>query len=428
MFEVDKVKIGKHIAELIDASEYKSDRQFGIAYLKLRYGSLDEAAIPNIQNRICQIKKGNKWIQIEDLPIFAELLGVSIEDIVSAGTSYAPVTSRVTNYSIASSNNLDEFEAYVKRADKLILNPDEYNKTVIDYALEAGNYQFLKYLMDKKYIWFVGPDKKRYHNSFGEYGAGFGAGTDIKRREPGYVDILDTWLKDKDDLRFKMISLAIKNKDFDMLNRLHAKEIPLLYTINHFLIFNPKEDKLPESKNVAQFLQNIATCPNTTLAYFFEPFTIESAIRDDKNTFFFPYAGNVLDIMIKNKASNTARFIEMATKYNRTVLAQLQKQIDNGINSSKEYYDQLNYPEVYNDVFIRNETLRDYYFYSNTGFVAFTAPRFTKKDAYNGFITNVIHVTSKSSDAELQFLINELNEIYDTFVKYLDEKENCHLN
>lgn len=58
MFEVDKKKIGEHIAELIEASEYKSDRQFGIAYLNRRYGSLDEAAIPNIQNRICQIKKG----------------------------------------------------------------------------------------------------------------------------------------------------------------------------------------------------------------------------------------------------------------------------------------------------------------------------------------------------------------------------------
>lgn len=34
MFKVDKVQIGKHIADLIDASEYKTDRQFGIAYLK----------------------------------------------------------------------------------------------------------------------------------------------------------------------------------------------------------------------------------------------------------------------------------------------------------------------------------------------------------------------------------------------------------
>lgn len=422
MFEVDKTKIGKHIAELIEASEYKNDRQFGIAYLKLRYGSLDEAAIPNIQNRICQIKKGNKWIQIEDLPIFAELLGVSIEDIVSAGTSYAPVTGRVTNYSITSSSNPDEWEAYANREDKLILNPDEYNKTVIDYALEAGNYQFLKFLMDKGHLKFVGTDKQWYHDNFGEYGAGFGAETNIKRRDHGSVDILDTWLKNKDDLRFKMIALAIKNRDFDMLNRLHAKEIPLLYTINHFPNFNPREDKLPESKNVTQFLQSVSTSPNTTLAYFFEPFTIESAIKNNKNTFFFPFAGRILDLMIENKADSAARFIEKATTYNKTVLAKLMNEFESSIKSSKEYYNQLKCPEVYNDELIRTEALRNYYFYSKTGFVAFTTPRFAKKDAVKGFITNIIHVTAKSSDPEIQFLIDELNETYDSFMIYLNKK------
>ena len=30
-----------------------------------------------------------------------------------------------------------------------IFNPDEYDKTAIDYALEAGNYPFLKYLTEK---------------------------------------------------------------------------------------------------------------------------------------------------------------------------------------------------------------------------------------------------------------------------------------
>ena len=44
-----------------------------------------------------------------------------------------------------------------------ILNPDEYDKTAIDYALEAGNYPFLKYLTEKGYIWFVGEDKKEYY-------------------------------------------------------------------------------------------------------------------------------------------------------------------------------------------------------------------------------------------------------------------------
>ena len=55
MFTLDKVEIGRHIADLIDESRFKSARQFGIEYLRVRYGSVDEDAIPNIQNRISQI-------------------------------------------------------------------------------------------------------------------------------------------------------------------------------------------------------------------------------------------------------------------------------------------------------------------------------------------------------------------------------------
>ena len=41
-----------------------------------------------------------------------------------------------------------EWDKYINREDKLILNSDEYCKTVLDYALELGNYEFIKYLMD----------------------------------------------------------------------------------------------------------------------------------------------------------------------------------------------------------------------------------------------------------------------------------------
>lgn len=426
MFTVDKVEIGRHIKNLLDESSFKSARQFGKEYLRIRYGSVDEDAIPNIQNRISQIINGKKWIQMEDLPIFAELLGVSVEDIVSAGASSAPSSGRVTNYSIAHSDDPKAWNAYIHRDDKLFLNPDEYNKTVIDYALEAGNYAFLKFLMDEKHIWFVGDDKKQYHDSFGEHGSGFGAGTDIKRRAVGYNDTLDTWLKDKDDLRFKMMSLAIKNKEFDMLIRLHAREIPLLYTINSFLIINPREDKLPESKNTEQFVQNLASCSDTTLAYFFEPFTVESVIRNEKNTFIFPYAGAVLNQMIKRKEKNTARFIEKATQWNKQVLSQLQKAIDESVTACKDYYDPLNYPDVYNEAFVRAEALRYYYFWPNTGFVAYTNARFSKEAPVGGFITNIVHVTVKSSDPEMQFLIDELNGTYDTFNTFCQEKEVKH--
>ena len=131
MFTVkDNKVIGGYISELIKEKNYKSDRQFGIAYLKLRYPktNIENDDIQNMANRICQIKKGNKKIQLEDLPIFSELLGVSIVDILSAGTYVKPYSSRVSNYSIAFSKDPDEWEKYINREDKLILNPDEYNK------------------------------------------------------------------------------------------------------------------------------------------------------------------------------------------------------------------------------------------------------------------------------------------------------------
>ena len=423
MFTVDKTEIGRHIADLIAESHFKSARQFGKKYLELRYGSVDEDAVPNIQNRISQIINGKKWIQMEDLPIFAELLGVSIEDIVSAGTSPAPSSSRVTNYSIAHSDDPAAWEAYACRDDKLILNPDEYNKTVIDYALEAGNYAFLKYLMDKEYIWFVGDDKSMYHNSFGEYGPGFGAGTSIERREIGYDETLNLWLKDKDDLRFKLMSLAIRNKDFDMLERLHAREIPLLYTISHFYVGNPRDDKLPESRNTEQFLQNLATCSGETLKKFFEPFTVGSQRADEENTFVFPYAGAVLDKMIKQRRRDAARFIGMATEWNRQVLSKLQEAIDEDTTACKEYY---NYLGVRSEEHIRSEALREYYYYPNTGFVAYTCARFERKAPVKGFITNIIRTTAKSSDPELQILIDELNETSEFLNNLRQEKEAKH--
>lgn len=427
MFTIDKKEIGHHIADLISESRFKSARRFGIEYLKTRYGSADADAIPNIQNRICQITKGNKWIQIEDLPIFAELLEVSIEDIISAGNFSPEASNRVTNYSIAHSNNPEVWKDYIQRKDKLVLNPDEYNKTVIDYALEAGNYPFLKYLIDSNYIWFVGDDKQKYHESFGGYGACFGAGTSIKRRDIGHTDNLDLWLKEKDDLRFKLMALAIKNKDFDMLDRLHAREVPMLYKLSHLYGWHPHEYKLPQSKNTEQFIKGLALCTDTTLSYFFEPFTIESAYRGEKNTFIFPYAGLLLEQMIKQKNHNAHYFIEKTIKHNKGVLNLLNKAIDESTKSCNTYYERLKLSNTYTKQFIKAEATRDLYLYPDIDFVAFTYPRLIGTEAIKGFITNIIHINVKSSDSDVQFLINELNVTYESIRKLFTEKEAKHV-
>lgn len=415
MFKTYNTKIGKHLSDLIKNSEYKNDRQFGIAYLNLRDGEANPDDIQKMQNRICQIKKGNKGIQIEDLPIFSELLGVSIEDILSAGTALAPASNRKSNYSIAFSKDPAEWESYIQRDDRLILNPDEYNKTAIDYALEAGNYSFLKYLTDKGYIWFVGDDKKEYY-------IGFGAGTSIKRREIGFHDPLEYRMKEQDDLRFKMIALAIRNKDFEMLNTLHAREIPLLYTINPIQHWTLKDKQLPSSANIEQMIETIASSENTAISYFFEEFETEAESNALRSTFVFPYAGKVLDTMITEKRiAESKRFLEKAIDHNKKVQKCLKKLVDKSKTRCKELNSDLPDSSYYDDAYFRREALREYHFYSDTGFVAYYMPFYVKNAT--GFITNVINVTVSSKDTEVQFLIDELIKSYNYFIDQNKKKE-----
>ena len=414
MYKTDNTKIGKHLADLIKQSEYKNDRQFGIAYLQLRDGTANPDDIQKMQNRICQIKQGNKGVQIEDLPIFSELLGVSIDDILSAGTALTPVITRKSNYSIAFSKDSAEWEAYINRDDKLILNPDEYDKTAIDYALEAGNYPFLKYLSDNDYIWFVGNDRNEYY-------LGFGAGTSIKRREIGYHDILEYRMKEQDDLRFKMIALAIAAKDFDMLEKLHAREIPLLYTINAIQHWTLKDKKLPSSPNIEQMIDNIASSENTALAYFFDDYEIESDRSAIKNTFVCPFAGQILDKLIANKRiSESKRFLEKAIDYNKRIQKKLLTLVDKSQACCKELYQYDSNP-YYDDAYFSHEAWREYYFYPDMGFVSYYMPFFAKDTT--GFITNVIDVNVSSKDSEIQFLIDELKKTINTFQNQFMNKE-----
>ena len=155
MFKVENnnAKIGMYLANIIE-QKYDSKRAFCRAYIQATGEEPTSETITNMSNRLNQIMKGRKSIQTYDLPYFTELLGLSCEQILSAGECSAPTVKRVTNYSVACSKDPAEWERYINRADKLVLNSDEYGKTVLDYALEFGNYEFIKFLMDNKYIWF----------------------------------------------------------------------------------------------------------------------------------------------------------------------------------------------------------------------------------------------------------------------------------
>lgn len=415
MFKTDNTKIGNYLAALIKNSRYKNDRQFGIAYLTLRDGTANPDDIQNMQNRICQIKKGNKGVQIEDLPIFSELLGVSIETILSAGTALVPASTRKSNYSIAYSKDPAEWEAYINLESKPILKPDEFDKTAIDYALEAGNYPFLKYLMEKEYIWFTKKDES------GDC-VGFRTGTSIKFDFRERTDYLDCRLGRDDDLRLKLISLALKNEDFEMLDVLHAREIPLLYGISYSTCQIASADSFPNLPNsFKQLIRDIAQSKRNVIAYFFKEFEIKTR-QDSINTFIFPYTGEILDVLIEKKRLSECKYLlKIAVEHNQKVQRNFQNLFDRSMEMCREYYANCGYESIRNEAHYKQENLYSYHFFPESGFIAFSTPYYIQ--TVTCFVTNIAKVTQNSSDTEVQCLINELNKTYDFFINYLSEKE-----
>ena len=138
MFELKtNEEIGAYLKKLI-LSKYPSCRQFCIAYIDLTIDFSDDPQdlrsdeIRKLTNRLSQILKGKKGIQTYDLPIFSELLGVSCEQMLSAGAVCKPITNRRTNYNIAFSTDERDWIEYINREDCIASYADEFGKTVVD--------------------------------------------------------------------------------------------------------------------------------------------------------------------------------------------------------------------------------------------------------------------------------------------------------
>lgn len=427
MYTVNNKQIGKYLSKLIENSCFKNDRQFSIAYLHLTKTSKTTENIQNMQNRLCQIKKGNKGIQIYDLPVFTELLGVSTDEILSAGKLKLPASTHKTNYSIAFSKNPKEIETYLNREDKLFLNCDEYNKTFIDYALEAENYMLLKYLIDRNYIWFVGDNSEKYfyrHLDDGQDFESFGAGTSIKRREVDNIDTLEYTFKHQCDLRYKMISLALKEKDLEMLNKLHAKEVPFLYRLDMGCSYVVENFVLSKTKNFQEFIETIVGSDNSIINYFFEPFTIKYTHLGHKynfkNIFIAPFTGKILEALIINhQVFESKIFLQKAINHNQKMKNIILKNIENYKQTLTNYYEHQDVRNWENtEEMINADLYREYMFCKDNGFIRFSPFFLAKPGTENRIITNIINVTVNSNDSEVQFLINELNQLYFSFDEF----------
>lgn len=395
MFRVDNKAIGIYISGIID-SKFSSSRDFCRKWLALNNEVENEDTIRNKANRLSQIKNGSKYIQTYDLPAFSELLGVSFEQILSAGKRGASNAVRMTNYYIAQSQSEREWQEYIDRDDKPILCKDEFGLNTIEYALQFQNYSFIKFLMDKGYIWF---DNRKKYNDF----MPFGAGTSIQKinfedrgngwfiRKPDMND-LEFKLATEDQLRLHIISLACDNDDPDMLEKLRAREIPELYQAHYLLYSHPDFN----ANYDAAIVRHIAKSNAKILDYFTDSFEIRNQIKyidgsERKHTFIFPYISQLLDQLILNDSPFANRALEKMLEYNVSVYNKLNKLIKASVENGGYWGDDWKERLIFSE---------------NGGIVSF-------RDS-TGIITNIATVTRKSSDPDTCILIEKLNRTYES--------------
>ena len=401
-----KIKTDEEIGEYLDyliRKNYPSVRKFCQDYLRLDKRPVNDDETRKMANRMSQIIKGAKSIQTYDLPFFTELLGVTCEQILSAGECCLQKIQRTTNYSIAFSKNKNEWKKYIKREDKLILNPDEYDKTVIDYAIEARNYDLIKYLMDKNYIWLVS-DKQT------DFSGTFGAGTSIERRQFGYHDMLQYRLETKDNLRMDIIALAVENNDIDALEKLKAREIPIFYHIVKYVNWKPFDTG--SRYDASRLVKVIANASDKMIEYFITPFEVIGEEKDSKahsHTFVFPFYSELLTELIKRNHKYTELALKTAIDHNRNTYEQLKSQIETASDTYGALYG--------NKEFLFN-TAKDVDFYKKLHILCFT-----EWVCNNSTKTNIVYLSlpQKCANDNVKILINELNSLYEKVVNIKDE-------
>lgn len=417
MFELaDNEKIGIYLKEKI-GEKFKKQRHFCKRYLECTGKELNDDEIRKVQNRLIQIIKGNKSIQIYDLPIFCELLDVTCEEILSAGENFAESSKRITNYSIAFSNDENEWLKYINREDKLILNSDEYGNTVIDYAIKFKNYKFLKFLIEKGFIWFDCGDCNKYALTFG-------AGTNIKKRKFSEIDVaLQYDLGMEDELRKEIIALAVQNKDIDILDKMRARELPTLYIEAHYLSGSHPNIKKYYNKNL---VNSIIEADYEIIDYFTDEFEIIDHVKyKDKSkqchTFLFPFISDVVNGLINNNSSFTEIALKKIILHNQKTYDLLIDLIDNCIATN---LDRCNFEHTeYYEKEITKSVLK-YFDYNDDGnIVSFSDTLNTKR-----IITNIVYVDAESSNPLINHLIGEINNLFDMIVniknKYIANEEN----
>ena len=413
MFKVkSNEEIGAYLKKIID-EKYESVRKFCIKFLSETDVEQSPENIRKMQNKISQILKGKKGVQTYDLPVFCKLLDKSCEAILSAGEVFVPEVNRMTNYLVAFSKDENEWKKFIKREDKLILNPDEYGKNAIDYALEFKNHAFIRFLIDEGYITLILQEKAGV--TMGDYV--FGVKTSIESRNINLGCNIDYYLLSQlssTDLRQAIIELAIEYKDIELLRRIHARETPELYIGGAFRKVKPCE-----------YIDSLSKADEKILEYFTDEFDINVPIyREDRNDFItrtviFPSVAELTKALISNKSDFAKTALEKISRHNANVYYQLKDCIDESIKKNHEQFTyERTEKEIYNDeIFGIDLATMVFNFCEENGFIHIMSDR----TLGNNIFTNIIKLDFNSGDEKIDKLIEEVNQYHKKVVNIRED-------
>jgi hypothetical protein len=236
----------------------------------------------------------------------------------------------------------------------------------------------------------------------------FGAGTSIERNPLllRNLNVLDAKMKERYDLRMKMIILAIQHGDTKMLTELRAREIPTLYQACCFSC-TPAECERYFDEELIEALTNAS---DEILEYFSKEFEIVDRIGTE-NRFMFPFISQLISALLETKNEYVQWMLKDAIKHNQYVRNRLADLLE----VSADYYRQL-YRESLQIESIKTDIvksiMRDVDFYENGNLVSYRTV--LRKD---GIITNLVKVEGTSDDVQTRRLIQEVNELYEEIRK-----------
>lgn len=397
----DNIRIGKYLTKLI-LSKYKSIRQFCIEFVERTEGGAvgKNDSVQRMANRMNQIGKGNQSVQISDLPYFTEILGVSCEEILSAGRIKPKKNVRLTNYSVACSNDKHKWDEYINSDDSPFLYNDENNKSAVEYAIQLKNYNFLKYLTENNYIWFRKDNPQAEHN-FDKNPIRFGTSVQNKREyDDDYFNC--RYNRSPLDDRRKLIHMAVENNDIKMLENLKAREICDFSVFDYHM---PDFDKLFRSVYYDDELISVLSKSDNEdlISYFSEEFEVNESRCRYGVYLFLP---ELIDKLLKAENKNMIVVaLNNALSYNKSIYQIL---ISNFKSYIEDLEDELSF---YKDrvVFVIKERFK--YIYNGFGFVG--NMNFYRLRLYDNWcITNPVNLNLHTDDILIQELIDEVNELY----------------